>query len=185
MSDNENGNDDGAENDSLLPYDQWVEESLRMVIYRALDHASQHGLPGNHHYYITFRTHHPDTHIPDSLRAQHPDTMTIVLQYQFERLNVSADGFDVTLHFGGRPETLAVPFAAVTSFHDPAVNFGLQLNAKGSDETAENESDDEDGIDNETAAFSTAPGAPDAPSDAKKDQGKTGEVIALDQFRKK
>ena len=183
---NENGNSGGTENDSLLPYDQWVDESLRTVIYRALEHASAHGLPGDHHYYITFRTGHPDTHIPASLCAQHPDTMTIVLQYQYERLNVSADGFDVTLHFGGKAETLSIPFAAVTAFHDPAVNFGLQLNVKELAEAAANQTDDESedgpGISPFAAASDTSSSGPPMPE---KDNAKTGEVITLDQFRKK
>ena len=179
---NENGND-GSDNTSELPYDLWVEESLRLVIYRALDYIHRHGLPGDHHCYITFRTNHPEVRIPGHLRAQHPDTMTIVLQYQFENLSVSEDGFDVTLRFGGKPEALSIPFEAVTAYHDPAVNFGLQLNVKDMVQALNEEDAYEDDEDTDMAIPDG--NAMKAEPPLKPEEEKTGEVIALDQFRKK
>lgn len=170
----ENGNNGDTENAGILPYDRWVEESLRSVICRALEYASENGLPGDHHYYITFRTQHPDVHIPGHLRAQHPDTMTIVLQHQFDGLAIRQDGFDVTLRFGGKPEALSIPLEAVTAFHDPAVSFGLQLNVKDLGDDLSEEIDVENDDLKDTVY-----------QDTDEDDKKTGEVIALDQFRKK
>jgi hypothetical protein len=115
--------------ESLLPYDDWMEQSLRQVVLHALDHAAAQGLPGEHHFYITFRTDHPGVVIPARLRAQYPQEMTIVLQHQFEQLTVDHEDamFSVRLSFGNVPATLAVPLAAVTGFADPYVRFALQF----------------------------------------------------------
>lgn len=114
---------------SLLPYDQWAEEALRQVVVRALEHAAREGLPGGHHFYITFRTDHPGVELPARLRAQFPQEMTIVLQHQFWDLRVDEAGgtFSVGLSFGGVPTTLALPFASITAFIDPEVRFGLHF----------------------------------------------------------
>ena len=178
MDNNDNTNGSGGTPD--LPYDKWVEESLRSVIHRAIDHVARGGLPGEHHFYITFRTGHPGAAIPDHLRAQHPETMTIVLQHQFDNLLVDDDHFEVTLRFGGRPERLVIPFSAMTAFHDPAVNFGLQLNVR---ELAEALSEGGD-LATDGGQMTPSSATVDAIDD---DTGaeQTGEVIALDQFRKK
>src|SRR5271166_6509096 len=120
--------DDGAQRpDSLLPYDQWTEEALRQVVARAVSYAAANGLPGQHHFYITFRTDHPGVVIPPRLRAQYPQEMTIVLQHQFWDLKMDevAGLISVGLTFGGTPASLVVPLDAVTAFADPAVRFGL------------------------------------------------------------
>ncbi|MCF3947017.1 hypothetical protein AiwAL_09305 [Acidiphilium sp. AL] len=121
--------DDTPIPDSLLPYDEWTEEALRLVALRALQHVEREGLPGGHHFYITFSTAHPGVSIPDRLRAQYPDEMTIVLQHQFRDLRVDEAGrrFSVKLSFGGVPSALDIPLAAVTAFADPEVRFGLQF----------------------------------------------------------
>src|ERR1700733_14176745 len=113
--------------ESLLPYEAWTEAALRQVVARAVAHAGEHGLPGQHHFYITFRTDHPGVVIPPRLRAQYPREMTIVLQHQFWDLKVdeAAGLFSVGLTFGGTPASLVVPLEAVTAFADPAVRFGL------------------------------------------------------------
>ncbi len=114
---------------SLLPYDQWTEEALRQVVVRALTRAGSEGMPGEHHFYITFRTDHPGVAIPPRLRAQYPAEMTIVLQHQFWDLRVdpAAMLFSVGLSFGGVASTLRIPLAAVTAFADPFVQFGLRF----------------------------------------------------------
>jgi len=115
------------DNDSIIPYDKMVETALRAVIRDALEYAKAHGLPGNHHYYITFRTDHPGVRVPTYLSERYPDEITIVLQHQFWGLETFDHGFQVSLSFDNVPEQLEIPFGAVTVFGDPSVNFVLQF----------------------------------------------------------
>ena len=134
--------------DSLIPYDEIVQEALRAVVGRVLGEVQQGGgeLPGNHHFYITFKTGAAGVSIPKSLRERFPDEMTIVLQNKFWDLKVDEDGFSVGLSFNQIPSKLDIPFAAITAFVDPAVDFGLQFQALGAGtapephENAENDS---------------------------------------------
>ncbi|MFC7333473.1 SspB family protein [Rhodocista pekingensis] len=153
-----------------LRYDRMVENALRGVVREALTEVQEDGLPGEHHFYVTFRTDGAGVKIPDYLREQYPGDMTIVLQYQFYGLEVTAQGFCVTLSFGGVHERLVIPFAAITGFADPSVNFGLKFQgtedgAAGEDETTEEEMAADD----------------DTPAE----ESRTGTVVALDAFRKK
>ena len=116
-----------AMGDIGLRYDVMVEAALRGVMRDALTHVIEHGLPGAHHFYLTFRTGHPGVQIDSSIRARFPEEMTIVLQHQFWDLSVQEHGFAVTLSFANTRQRLVVPFAAVTAFNDPSVNFGLQF----------------------------------------------------------
>ena len=113
--------------DSLLPYEEWTQEALRQVVARALSHLVEQGLPGEHHFYLTFRTDHPGTMIPARLKAQYPQEMTIVLQHQFRDPAMEDGLFSVVLAFGGVSSTLVIPLAAVTGFADPAVQFVLRF----------------------------------------------------------
>ena len=116
--------------ESLIPYDEIVQEALRDVVGRVLGQVEQTGtLPGGHHFYITFQTRMPGVVIPKHLSDRFPDEMTIVLQHRFWDLKVEDDFFSVGLSFGGVPSTLVVPFAAVTDFVDPAVDFSLKFQA--------------------------------------------------------
>src|ERR671910_1877034 len=116
--------------ESLIPYDEIVQEALRDVVGRVLGEVERTGaLPGGHHFYITFKTRMPGVAIPKHLAERFPDEMTIVIQHRFWDLKVEDDGFSVGLSFGGVPSTLRVPFAAVTQFHDPAVEFSLTFHA--------------------------------------------------------
>ncbi|HEV2124410.1 MAG TPA: ClpXP protease specificity-enhancing factor SspB, partial [Chloroflexota bacterium] len=122
--------------ESLIPYDEIVQEALRDVVGRVLGEIERTGrLPGNHHFYITFKTRMPGVAIPKHLSERFPDEMTIVLQHRFWDLKVESDAFSVGLSFGGVPSPLRVPFAAVTDFVDPAVDFSLkfQSNAAAAD----------------------------------------------------
>ena len=122
--------------DSLIPYDEIVQETLRAVVGRVLTPInSNQDLLGDHHFYITFRTQAPGVSVPRSLFERFPDEMTIVLQNKFWDLKVHDSWFEVTLTFGGVPSHLTIPFAAITQFHDPAVNFALQFSAVMEDET--------------------------------------------------
>ncbi len=115
--------------DSLIPYDEIVQEALRAVVGRVLGEVEATGgdLPGSHHFYITFKTTAAGVSIPDSLRARFPDEMTIVLQNKFWDLRVTDEGFSYWLTFSQVPTKLEIPFAAITAFVDPAVDFGLQF----------------------------------------------------------
>ena len=116
--------------ESLIPYDEIVQDALRAVVGRVLGEVERSGgLPGDHHFYITFKTRAPGVAIPKHLMERFPDEMTIVIQHRFWDLKVEDDGFTVGLSFGGVPATLRVPFAAVTQFHDPAVEFALTFHA--------------------------------------------------------
>src|SRR5438309_3617158 len=111
----------------LFDYPKMVESALRGVMREALARTAREGLPGDHHFYVTFRTHAPGVGIPAYLLGKFPDEMTIVLQHQYRALEVGEDAFSVNLSFQSRSERLKIPFAAVTTFADPSVNFGLQF----------------------------------------------------------
>ena len=124
--------------DSLIPYDEIVQEALRAVVGRVLGQIQSGGsqLPGAHHFYITFKTGAPGVDIPNHLRERFPDEMTIVLQNKFWDLNVTETGFSVGLSFNQMASKLVVPFAAITAFVDPAVDFGLQFQAVDTEDEA-------------------------------------------------
>ena len=120
--------------DSLIPYDEIVQEALRAVVGRVLGEVETTGvLPGAHHFYITFKTGAPGVDIPKHLTERFPDEMTIVIQNRFWDLKVTEEGFEVGLSFNQLPAKLAIPFAAITGFHDPAVNFALQFQVQSDD----------------------------------------------------
>jgi hypothetical protein len=156
--------------DSWLRYDRMVEAALRGVVRKALGEAAQRGLPGEHHFYVTFHTDRSGVGMAEWLRQQYPQEMTIILQHQFWDLTVEEERFAVTLSFGGRHERLAVPFGAVTAFADPSVKFALQFEATDEDAPAK------------IAAPQPAAASVEAASE---DPPKGAEVVALDSFRKK
>jgi Uncharacterized protein conserved in bacteria len=125
--------------DSMIPYDEIVQEALRAVVGRVLGQVEATGgvLPGGHHFYITFKTNAPGVNIPADLKARFAEEMTIVLQNKFWDLNVTEEGFSVSLSFNQVPAKLVVPFSAITAFVDPAVDFGLQFQAVAQDEDEE------------------------------------------------
>jgi hypothetical protein len=159
---------------SILRYDKMVEDALRGVLRDSLI-ASQDGLPGDHHFYITFRTRHPGVDISEHIRARYPDEMTIVLQHQYWGLEVTPEWFEVTLSFNRVNERLHIPFAAVTAFADPSAKFGLQFQADTSIETESDVSEEE--------IVAEDPPVPEAEVPPPAEAG--GQVIALDAFRKK
>lgn len=115
--------------ESLLPYDDWVEDAYREVMLRAIEHVAAEGLPGAHHFYLTFRTNRADVIIPARLRAQYPEEMTIVLQHQFWDLALDRDKglVSVGLSFGGVGSMLSIPVAAITAFADPHIRMALRF----------------------------------------------------------
>ena len=163
--------------ESLLPYDRWTEEAMRNVALRALEFAARNGLPGEHHFYLTFRTDHPETKVPGHLKARYPQEMTIVLQHQFWDLKVDrTEGkVSVGLSFGGVASTLVIPFAALVAFWDPHVRVGLRFGETGlADGDAEAVPDM--AAEEEAAAPAEAPSPkPDTPA----------QVVSLDAFRRR
>ncbi|MEO9461245.1 MAG: ClpXP protease specificity-enhancing factor SspB [Marinomonas sp.] len=161
--------------DSLIPYDEIVQEALRAVVGRVLGEIQSGGseLPGAHHFYITFKTGAPDVSIPPHLRERFPDEMTIVLQNKFWELEVREDGFSVGLSFNQIPSKLDIPFAAITAFVDPAVDFGLQFQTADEDAPAEeHEAAENDGSAEITEEALTDAGADDGSNVVEVDFGK-------------
>lgn len=184
-----------------IRYDLLAQEALRGVVRHVLADAAKNGLPGDHHFYISFDTSAEGVRISPRLRDQYPDEITIILQHQFWDLSVTEEGFEVGLSFGGVPERLVVPFAAIKGFFDPSVQFGLQFETieAGLDTTIE-----EDSEKTETPVPGILPSAPNAakrPGQESKPVADTpanetqdgdpagdkpmGEVVRLDRFRKK
>ena len=164
--------------DSLIPYDEIVQEALRAVVGRVLGEVQDTGgtLPGSHHFYITFKTGATGVDIPANLRERFPDEMTIVLQNKFWDLNVTDKGFTVGLSFNQIPSKLVIPFSAITAFVDPAVDFGLQFQASADDVEPAGHEDAE----NDTPADAEQGDAPDIL------QGEDGSnVVTVDFGRKK
>src|SRR5690348_5750933 len=161
---------DGKPRD-LIGYDALQQEALRGVVRAALKHAASKGVPGDHHFYITFKTHAAGVTMPRELQEQYPDEMTIVLQHQYWDLAPGETFFTVTLKFGGQPKRLSVPYAAVTRFYDPSVQFLLQF------EAGEEAREELPELAPETEAEAPASDAPPAEEGPK--------VVSLDQFRKK
>jgi uncharacterized protein len=137
--------DDAPE--SLIPYDDVVQEALRAVVGRVLGSIAATGLPGEHHFYITFKTQAPGVSIPTHLHERFPDEMTIVLQHKYWDLKVEEEHFEVGLSFSQIPSHLVVPYSAITAFVDPAVDFALHFHVDDADslpephEEAENDED--------------------------------------------
>jgi hypothetical protein len=171
-----------------IRYDLLAQAALRGVVRTVLADAAKNGLPGEHHFKITFATGAPGVRLSDRMRQQYPQAMTIVLQHQFWDLAVRDDAFEVGLSFGGIPEKLTVPFAAVTAFFDPAVQFGFQFEPIGAEAVAADGADEQQ---SEKAAPLPAPlpaavkSEPPAPEGAEQPQSGGGEVVSLDRFRKK
>ena len=163
-----------------LNYGQLMQKAMRRMMAEVLGTVAEDGLPGDHHFYISFETEHPGVDIPEWLRESYPDEMTIVLQDWFDDLAVTPDRFSVTLNFSNRPETLVIPFAAVRTFVDPSVKFGLKFDAYEAGEPALDAL--EPGEDEEEPA---APEPPGRGRPARKpDSGGSADVVSLDRFRK-
>ncbi|MBQ1542018.1 MAG: stringent starvation protein B [Caulobacteraceae bacterium] len=159
--------------EDLMHYEAMAQDALRGVVKAALKRAASEGIPGDHHFYITFRTGAPGVSGPPELLSKYPDEMTIVLQHQYWDLTPGDTFFSVLLKFGGQPKKLSVPYAALTRFYDPSVQFLLQFDAPEIDL---------DEIDEDDASDDEAPAAAAPASGGGDDQPK---VVSLDQFRKK
>ena len=146
-----------------IDYGNLMHRAMRSLIQSVLTDVGENGLPGAHHFFITFDTTHPEVEMADWLKARYPAEMTIVIQHWFENLNVTDEGFTITLNFGNQPEPMVVPFDAVRTFVDPSVEFGLRFESHtdGDDEDDEDDDGDDD---------------PPPHQDA--------QIVSLDKFRK-
>ncbi|QHO71489.1 hypothetical protein ACH79_01485 [Bradyrhizobium sp. CCBAU 051011] len=168
-----------------IRYDVLARDALRGVLRRVLADAAEHGLPGEHHFFITFLSTADGVKLSPRLLAQYPEEMTIILQHQFWDLVVTEDRFEVGLSFGGIPERLVVPFAAIKSFLDPSVQFGLQF--EPSETMAEAPAAKLPAVPAASALPVAAP-EPEPAAESKDEPAKTNEgaeVVRLDRFRKK
>lgn len=165
-----------------INYPLLIDAAMRSVVRDTLTQVAKHGIPGEHHFFISFKTNFPGVKMSDSLRTRYPEGVTIVLQHQFWDLKVEDTQFAVTVSFSNVPEKLLIPYAAITAFADPSVKFGLQFH----DES------DEDEMELDLAA------APEGPSGSKQSVSfededireeeeirGSAEIITLDAFRKK
>ncbi|MET4127075.1 ClpXP protease specificity-enhancing factor SspB [Roseovarius sp. MBR-6] len=146
-----------------IDYGNLMHRAMRGLIQEVLTDVAANGLPGAHHFFITFDTTHPEARLAGWLRERYPSEMTVVMQHWYEALDVGDDGFGITLNFGDAPEPLFIPYDAIRTFVDPSVEFGLRF------ETQESDADDDDEEDEDSPE-------PD-PHDG-------GEVVSLDKFRK-
>jgi hypothetical protein len=151
----------------IIDYGKLMHRAMRGLIQEVLQDVSDHGLPGTHHFFITFDTTHPQAKLAAWLRDRYPTEMTVVMQHWYDGLDVTDDGFSVTLNFGDQPEPLYIPYDAIKTFVDPSVEFGLRFEThshEGEDDL-EDDGDDDD---------------PTPPSDGPRE----AEVVRLDTFRK-
>lgn len=147
-----------------LDYGNLMHRAMRGLIKDVLTDVRANGLPGDHHFFITFDTQHEDVDIAEWLTQRYPEEMTVVMQHWYDNLNVTDDGFFITLNFGDQPEPLYIPYNAIITFVDPSVEFGLRFETHDSYD----ENDDDDIDDDDT---------PPEPKGA-------AEVVSLDKFRK-
>ena len=182
-----------------IRYDILAQQALRGVVRTVLADAAKNGLPGEHHFKITFATGAPGVRLSERMRSQYPEAMTIILQHQFWDLVVGDEAFEVGLSFGGVAERLAVPFEAITAFFDPAVQFGFQFEpaaaGEAQDSLQDSARDPAQTVTGPQSPQAAAPGsspavagksdALPAPAELPAGEGGGAEVVRLDRFRKK
>ncbi|MEX3315340.1 SspB family protein [Sulfitobacter sp. PS-8MA] len=155
-----------------IDYGNLMHEAMRGLIRKVLQDVSDNGLPGNHHFFITFDTSHPDAELADWLSDRYPGEMTVVMQHWYDGLEVSDEGFAITLNFGDAPEPLYIPYDAIRTFVDPSVEFGLRFEQQESEEDAEEDADAPlDQTEQEDLEVAEEP-------------AKDAEIVSLDSFRK-
>lgn len=151
-----------------IDYGKLMHRAMRGLIQEVLTEIKGNGLPGAHHFFITFDTTHPDAQLADWLRDRYPQEMTVVMQHWYDGLDVTDDGFSVTLNFGDSPEPLYIPFDAIQTFVDPSVEFGLRFDSHDVDEDENDDDPDPSGHD----------------TTQNPDKARDAQVVSLDSFRK-
>tara|TARA_R100001440_G_scaffold47051_1_gene66807 strand:- start:923 stop:1399 length:477 start_codon:yes stop_codon:yes gene_type:complete len=154
-----------------IDYGNLMHEAMRGLIRKVLQDISDNGLPGNHHFFITFDTSHPDAELADWLSDRYPDEMTVVMQHWYDGLDVTPDGFAITLNFGDAPKPLYIPYDAIRTFVDPSVEFGLRFEQQETEEDDETDDNALDQTDEDELEVAEEP-------------SKDAEIVSLDSFRK-
>lgn len=162
-----------------INYGSLMHQAMRGLIRNVLDDVKQNGLPGDHHFFITFDTGHPDVEIADWLSDRYPGEMTVVMQNWFDNLEVTDDGFAVTLNFGDAPERLYIPFDAILTFVDPSVEFGLRFESTDSEDAEEG-----DVVPSPLASKDRKKTAKVPKAVTSSPERKNADVVSLDTFRK-
>ena len=145
-----------------IDYGNLMHRAMRGLIQQVLSNVQDHGLPGAHHFFVTFDTNHPDVTLAQWLHDRYPGDMTVVIQHWFDKLVVDPEGFAITLNFGDQPEPMYIPFDAIRTFVDPSVEFGLRFESHDDDDSDDEDEDPED----------------DPPP------GQDAQILRLDKFRK-
>lgn len=156
---------------SSIDYGNLMHSAMRGLIQQVLEKVAEEGLPGDHHFFITFDTLHPDVELADWLSDRYPDEMTIVVQHWFDNLDVTDEGFAITLNFGNNPEPLYIPYDAIRTFVDPSVEFGLRFETQDDD-------DEDDDLEADEAPMEVMAEPEEKPAKGE------AEVVSLDSFRK-
>ncbi|NIZ11382.1 SspB family protein [Pseudooceanicola sp. HF7] len=173
-----------------IDYGNLMHRAMRGLIFDVLTDVAENGLPGAHHFFITFDTTHPDAELADWLKDRYPSEMTVVMQHWFDDLQISESGFAVTLNFGDAPERMFIPFDAIQTFVDPSVEFGLRFETQDYDDDEEEDDEDDLGMGDDDP---TPPEPPrplrdrskkDQPADSQERPTGEAEVVRLDKFRK-
>lgn len=154
-----------------IDYGNLMHEAMRGLIRKVLLDVADRGLPGNHHFFITFDTSHPDAELADWLSDRYPGEMTVVMQHWYDKLDVTEEGFSVTLNFGDSPEPLYVPYDAIRTFVDPSVEFGLRF-------------EQQEGEEGEQEVSTDLPQKDESELEVAEEPAKDAEVVSLDSFRK-
>ncbi|SEK96906.1 SspB family protein [Pacificibacter marinus] len=166
-----------------IDYGNLMHNAMRGLIRQVLENVRKDGLPGDHHFFITFDTMHPDVELADWLSDRYPEEMTVVIQHWFDNLEVNEDSFSITLNFGDSPEPLFIPYDAIRTFVDPSVEFGLRFETQESDEDDDDDTEISDSAKITDADVSEFEPAKPSKTDVKK-APKEAEIVSLDQFRK-
>ncbi|MCH2251069.1 MAG: ClpXP protease specificity-enhancing factor SspB [Cognatishimia sp.] len=164
-----------------IEYGNLMHRALRRLIQEVLEDVRDNGLPGEHHFFITFDTRHPGANIADWLMDRYPSDMTVVMQHWFDNLEITDDGFSVTLNFGDAPEPLYIPFEAIKTFVDPSVEFGLRFESQSDEDDLD---EDEESASADVEEIDIPPAEPHAETETDTETA-DADVVSLDSFRKK
>lgn len=166
-----------------IEYGNLMHDAMRGLIRKVLQDVADNGLPGNHHFFITFDTAHPDAELADWLSDRYPGEMTVVMQHWYDALEVTEEGFSVTLNFGDAPEPLYIPYDAIRTFVDPSVEFGLRFEQQEDEDAEEATSAPKTAL--APAPVETVPAkVEDSDAKPKESAPKDAEIVSLDSFRK-
>lgn len=173
--------------DNYIDFPGLIDQAMRDVVRKSLQLVEKQGLPGSHHFFISFRTEYPGVAISPALLSRHPSEMTIVLQHQFWDLKVDENRFSITLSFNNVPEKLVIPFQAMTAFADPSVKFGLQFHTFSLEDIADDLLEEDDLLERLEKETTEALAKKTGKKSARKDEKVGGDdvVVTLDAFRKK